>query len=172
MLDFYVDLGAIDETSSYQDIYDGYQLSFFNMYMEQALEEEYDMSLICLNAKDACNCTICAGLVYNDSDEIVVEARYYANADDFEDFVDGNIDEPDYTDISDQWFAVQLDGDYVDSSGDSVDLTAALGDGYQVWRWQPKFEPSSVLYGSDYRFQAGDIVKPYVWLQDYYTETA
>lgn len=139
--------------------------------METELAEEGDTSLICLVAKTACNCCVCAGLTYTDNDEIVVDARYY-DADDFEDFVDGNILETalNAVDISDEWIAVNIDADYEDTQGKNVDITGAVGDGYHVWRFQPKFRPSYEMYGEDYRFSAGDVVKTFVWLQDYDTD--
>ncbi len=41
----------------------------------------------------------------------------------------GNIDEPTGYDLSDYWFAINTGGLYDD------DLTAAEGDGYNVWRF-------------------------------------
>ena len=136
MIDFYVDLGAIQFPDQIFERYDGYQLNLMNLYLEQELIDEGDTSLICLVAKEACNCCICAGLTYTDDDEIVVDARYY-NADDFEDFVDGNVLEASLNaiDLSEDWIAVNIDADYKDSEGKNVDITGAVGDGFHVWRF-------------------------------------
>ena len=73
-LNFWVDESAISDTvdlnTEYVDLYDGYMLSVQNLYIEYALEDENDHNMICLYAKDACNCTICSGL-YIDSDETI-----------------------------------------------------------------------------------------------------
>ena len=55
-------------------------------------------------------------------------ATYY-RADDFFSFAEGNIEEPDGTDISDGWFAINLGAEYDD------DLTGATGDQFNVWRF-------------------------------------
>jgi hypothetical protein len=55
-------------------------------------------------------------------------ATYYG-ADDFFSFAEGNIEEPEGTDISDGWFALNLGAEYDD------DLTGVTGDQFNVWRF-------------------------------------
>lgn len=86
-LDWYVDLYAIqddvDLKVTYINVYDGYTLNLENLYLEYALEDLDDHNMICLYAKEACNCAVCSGLYYDDDEtEILAIASYYV-ADDF-----------------------------------------------------------------------------------------
>lgn len=84
---------------------------------------------MCLYAKDACNCAICAGLFWDDGNsEISIMATYYG-ADDWFSFANGDIDEPEGEDISEGWLGRNIDAEYDD------DLTGAVGDQFNVWRF-------------------------------------
>lgn len=86
MLDFYVDLGAIPTTtdleSDYEAIYDGYVLSLFNLNIATALTVQNSHNMVCLLAKESCNCVVCGGLTIDTDDNILVKATFYF-ADDF-----------------------------------------------------------------------------------------
>ncbi len=73
-------------------------------------------------SKSACNCTICAGLHWDSTNDLPSPYALYYAADDFFSWAHGDISEPTGNDISDGWFAVNVGGDYSD------DLTAAVGD--------------------------------------------
>lgn len=57
-------------------------MSVSNLYIEYELVDDDDHNMVCLYAKDACNCTICSGLYIDSDSAISVKAVYYA-ADDF-----------------------------------------------------------------------------------------
>jgi hypothetical protein len=75
-LEWYVDQGAIDDDvplkEDYIDIYDGYTLNLYQMEMEYDVDVDGDHSLLCLLAKEACNCAICAGLYWDDDEDEVL----------------------------------------------------------------------------------------------------
>ncbi len=141
------------------DNYDGYTLSLFNLGMTNLLEKAGDHSLMCLYSKKNCDCTICAGVYYDDTQKQVLSKALYFKADDFFSFAQQNIDEPKSTAINMKygWFVRNLDAEY------QTTLLSAAGSQYNIWRFQPEYKSSLIDYGADYRFQAGDTVVPYIW---------
>ena len=65
--------------------------------------------MVCLYAKDACNCTICAGFYYSYEDSGVLAKAVYYHADDFSQWANGDIAEPNGVDISANWFSQNID---------------------------------------------------------------
>ena len=118
--------------------------------------------MICLIAKAACNCAICAGVksvwssFTNPQTITPTTIAYYYNADQFTSFVNGNTKEPDGTngntkvDLSSKWFMRVNGGDF------TKNVTGSIGDGYTMYSFQPSQWDSFTDYGSNYRFSACD----------------
>lgn len=66
---------------------------------------------MCLYSKKNCDCTICAGVYWDDTQTQVLSKALYFKADDFFSFAQKNIDEPKSTaiNIKKGWFVKNLD---------------------------------------------------------------
>ena len=52
----------MDLDQYYKDTYDGYSLQVSNNYIKYTIDSNNDHNLVCLMAKEACNCVVCQGI--------------------------------------------------------------------------------------------------------------